>query len=172
MLDRLQACRHMLIKFICFAAIGAVQLTGMLTPSWAGSWRVETARQLEQRLQLAVASEVRRCSDPRFDLHAALAGFYRYRGFEPAWVDRYGLRPEGAMALSAVSQAEGQGLRYADYQDPWLDDLLDGMLTRPVIIGSAFRGQADPARSGGYHDGLAVRLALHRGTHCCRYVGD
>ena len=123
-------------------AIGLIiLLLGMLVDVHAGSWRVETARQLEQRLRLAVASEVRRCSDPRFDLHAALMRFYRYRGFEPAWVDRYGLRPEGAMALAAVTQAGSQGLRYADYQDPWLDALLDGMLTRPVIIGSAFDGK-------------------------------
>ncbi len=131
----------MLNKFICFAAIGALLLIGMVTQSRAVSWRVETARQLEQRLHLAVASEVRRCGDPRFDLHTALVRFYRYRGFEPAWVDRYGLRPEGAMALAAVSQAGDQGLRYADYQDPWLDDLLGGMLTRPVIIGSSFEGK-------------------------------
>ncbi|MGD8242762.1 MAG: L,D-transpeptidase family protein, partial [Desulfobacterales bacterium] len=118
-----------------------LSLTGIRAGVWAGGWGAETARQLEQRLRLAAASEVRRCGDPRFDLHAALMRFYGCRGFEPAWVDRYGLRPEGAMALAAVSQAGSQGLRYADYQDPWLEDLLDGMLTRPVIIGSSFEGK-------------------------------
>lgn len=134
-----------------------LSLTGMRADAWAGGWRAETARELEQRLQFAAASEVRRCADPRFDLHTALMRFYRYRGFEPAWVDRYGLRPEGAMALAAVSQAEGQGLRYADYQDSWMEDLLDGMLTRPVIIGAAF-------------DGKQIQLDLVVTTMVLRYV--
>ena len=148
-------------RHIGLLVIGPIMLLlGTLVDAQAESWRVETARQLEQRLQLAVASEVRRCGDPRFDLHAALVGFYRYRGFEPAWVDRYGLRPEGAMALAAVSQAEGQGLRYADYQDPWLDDLLDGMLTRPVIIGSAFEGQQI------HLDLVVTTMVLRYAWHC------
>ncbi|MBL0712578.1 MAG: L,D-transpeptidase family protein [Desulfosarcina sp.] len=125
-----------------FLAAGLVLLmTCMLSGAWADEWQIETARRLEQRLQSPGVSEVQNGCDQRFDLHTALVRFYQYRDYELAWVDRYGLLPEGVRALVVVSQAGNQGLLYADYQNPWLDDLLDGMITRPVIIGAAFNGK-------------------------------
>jgi len=116
-------------------------MTGMLAGAVADEWQMATARELEQRLQPPVVSEIHNSPDSRFDLQAALIQFYQYRGYALAWVDRYGILPEGAMALAAVKRSGRKGLFYSDYQSPLLDDLLDGVVTRPVIIGAAFNGK-------------------------------
>ena len=131
----------MVKRGISLLMAGLVLLTCLLAVAGADEWRVETARKLEQSLWPPLLSEVPGCPDPRFDFWSALTRFYEYRGYETAWVDRYGLLPEGAMALATVKQADRQGLRYSDYHDPWLDNLLDGITTRPVIIGEAFDGK-------------------------------
>ncbi len=137
----------------------------------SGEWRLETARQLEQRLQPFMVAESLACPDQGFDLQTNLIRFYRLRQFEPAWVDRYGLLPEGAMALAMLKQAGRQGLFDTDYHSPWLNDLLDGMITRPVIIGAAFDGkqvQLDLTITG-----MVLRYAYHhsRGHTEPRMIG-
>ena len=116
-------------------------LTCVLSGAWAGDWQAETARRMQRWLQPAVVTKAVGCYAPRFDLYDALNRFYAQRDYAPAWVDRFGLLPEGAMALTAVKQAGRQGLLYADYHNPLLDVLLDGMITRPVIIGKVFNGK-------------------------------
>lgn len=125
-----------------FLVMGQMLLmTCMLAGALADEWQCETAHKLAQRLQPPVVSEIQNCRDPRFDLQTALIRFYQHRAYALAWVDRYGLLPEGAMALAVVKRAGRKGLLYADYHNPLLDDLLDGMTTRPVIIGAAFNGK-------------------------------
>jgi len=141
-------------------AITVVLVLGGLASALAGGWQDETAHQLMQRLTSPLFETLPDCDDPRFDLQQAMRRFYSHRHFEPAWVDRYGVLPEGAMALAAIKQAGRQGLRYADYHDPLLDDLLDGIVTRPVIIGPAFQGrqvQLDLVVTG-----MILRYAWHR----------
>jgi L,D-transpeptidase YcbB len=131
----------MVTRGIGILVLGTVLLAGLLTGALAGDWQIETARELEQRLQSPWGGDTQNCLDQRFDLFPAMTRFYSYRNYEPAWVDQFGLLPEGAMALATVKQAGIQGLRYADYHNPWLDDLLDGVTTRPVIIGPIFNGK-------------------------------
>jgi len=136
-----------------------------------GQWRLATARQLEQRLQPFMVAESLACPDQGGDLQTTLVRFYRLRQFEPAWVDRYGLLPEGAMALAMLKQAGRQGLFDTDYHSPWLNDLLGGMTTRPVILGAAFDGkqvQLDLTITG-----MVLRYAHHhsRGHTEPRMIG-
>lgn len=141
--------------------IGQVLLLAcILTGAVADEWQIATARMLEQRLQPSALSGIHNRPDPRFDLPTALIQFYRYRGYALAWVDRYGLLPEGAMALSAVKRAGRKGLFYSDYQSPLLDDLLDGMITRPVIIGAAFNGKQIQL------DLVVTEMVLRYAWHC------
>jgi murein L,D-transpeptidase YcbB/YkuD len=134
--------RGMVKRGIGFLVIGQVLLvTCMLSRVSADEWRIAAARKLEQWLQPPLVSERQSGCDQRFDFCAALARFYQVRDYELAWVDRYGLLPEAALALTVVKQSGSQGLLYSDYYDPWVDDLLDGMITRPVILGPAFDGK-------------------------------
>ncbi len=75
------------------------------------------------------------CSDQDFDPCAALIRFYQIRHYKLAWVDSNGLQPEGVMAMGAIQQAGSHGLLSSDYQRPWLDNLLDDLMTMPVISG-------------------------------------
>jgi hypothetical protein len=132
----------MVARGIGILVFGAVMLLACLfTGASAGDWQTETARQLEQQLQSPLVGDTPSCPDRHFDSYRAVVRFYATRDYEPAWVDQFGLLPEGAMALAVVKQAGNQGLRYADYRNPWLDDLLDGVTTRPVIIGPTFNGK-------------------------------
>ena len=131
----------MVARGIGILVIGAALLTCLFTGASAGDWQHETARQLEQQLQSPLAGAAPNGPDRHFERYRAVVRFYAYRDYKPAWVDQFGLLPEGAMALAALKQAGNQGLRYADYRNPWLDDLLDGVTTRPVIIGPAFNGK-------------------------------
>jgi murein L,D-transpeptidase YcbB/YkuD len=110
-------------------------------PTRAEEWPLTAAREMRQRLHARVAVGPPLCARPGMDLHRAVIRFYQVRAFRPAWVDRRGLRSEGAMTLAAVYQAADQGLRYDDYRTPWLEALLDGMITRPVIVGKDFEGR-------------------------------
>jgi len=130
----------MVARGIGILVIGAALLTCLFTGASAGDWQHETARQLEQQLPSPLVGATPNGPDRHFDRYRAVVRFYAYRDYKPAWVDQFGLLPEGAMALAAIKQAGNQGLRYADYRNPWLDDLLDGVTTRPIIIGPAFNG--------------------------------
>ncbi|MCB2170036.1 MAG: L,D-transpeptidase family protein [Deltaproteobacteria bacterium] len=151
----------MVARGIGILVFGAVMLLACLfTGASAGDWQTETARQLEQQLQSPLVGDTPSCPDRHFDSYRAVVRFYATRDYEPAWVDQFGLLPEGAMALAVVKQAGNQGLRYADYRNPWLDDLLDGVTTRPVIIGPTFNGkqvQLDLAVTE-----MVLRYAWHR----------
>ncbi|MDJ0721243.1 MAG: L,D-transpeptidase family protein [Desulfobacterales bacterium] len=107
----------------------------------AGDWLVASADELRHRLHTIIAEDQVHCEDPGIAIDAAMVRFYQVRDFKPAWVDRYGLRPEGAMVLAAIYQAADQGLRYTDYRNPWLEDILDGTVSRPVVLGTEFEGQ-------------------------------
>jgi murein L,D-transpeptidase YcbB/YkuD len=132
----------MLKRGFGFLVIGQMLLMAcVLAGALADEWQMETSRKLEQRLQFPLVSESRSCPATRFDLDTAVVRFYQHRVYALAWVDRYGLLPEGAMALAAVKRADSMGLLHADYHNPLLDDLLGGMMTRPVIIGAAFNGK-------------------------------
>jgi murein L,D-transpeptidase YcbB/YkuD len=128
-----------------YRVIGLVLLLacvfGGFTKVRAEDWPVAAAHALRQQLQARHADDAYRCGDQGMDLNEAMIRFYQVRAFRPAWVDRYGLRPEGAMALASVQQAGDQGLRDTDYRNRWLENLLGGIVTRPVIIGAAFEGQ-------------------------------
>jgi murein L,D-transpeptidase YcbB/YkuD len=121
----------------------------------AEGWATAAAHELRQRLQIARMDGAPHCTVPDIDLDAAMIRFYQVRDFRPAWVDRYGLRPQGAMALAAVYRAADRGLVASDYRIPWLEELLDGMVSRPVIVGAAFEGRQVVAD-------LAVTAALLR----------
>ena len=121
--------------------MGLLLVAGRTADIRADEWPVAAAHELRQRLQTIVTADAPRCDDPRIELDTAMVRFYQVRAFKPAWVDRFGLRPEGAMALAGAYQAADQGLRSADYRNPWLEDLLDGMVSRPVALGAAFDGQ-------------------------------
>lgn len=136
---------------------------------WA-AWYPATA--VADDFYLAAAREIKQRLEPRLmygfpyshaeDLDAcdALVRFYRARRYTLAWVDRHGLLPEAALALSVLRQAGRQGLYAADYRDPWVDDLLQGTITRPVVLGAAFEGkqvQLDLALTD-----LVLRYAYHR----------
>ena len=121
------------VGFVIFAVLGA--------GASADDWSVEAAYELRARLQTIVTGGAPRCDVPHIELDTAMVRFYQVRAFKPAWVDRFGLRPEGAMALAMVYQAADQGLHYADYRNPWLEELLDGKVSRPVALGAAFDGQ-------------------------------
>lgn len=123
------------------AVVPMLLITCLSAGVLADGWQRETALALEQQLQSPVITARQSCDDPRFDVNAGLIRFYHYRDYALAWVDRYGLLPEGAMALAAIKRSGRTGLRSADYHSPLLDDLLDGMMTRPVIIGAAFNGK-------------------------------
>jgi L,D-transpeptidase YcbB len=112
--------------------------------AWADDWPLTAAIEIEQRLQPQVMDGFAIRREQGTDLCGALARFYRYRNYAPAWVDRYGLLPEAALALAVLKQADNQGLRYADYYNPWVDDVLGGMITRPVILGDSFDGKQVP----------------------------
>ena len=144
-----------------FLIIGQVLLmAAMLAGATADEWQMATAREIEQRLQPPVVTEGRNSPDPCFDLPTAMIHFYQYRDYALAWVDRYGLLPECAMALAAVKRAGRKGLFYSDYQSPLLDDLLDGMVTRPVIIGAAFNGKQIQL------DLVVTEMVLRYAWHC------
>ena len=110
-----------------FLVMGQMLLmTCMLAGALADKWQMETSHKLAQRLQSPLVSESRSCPATRFDLDTAVVRFYQHRVYALAWVDRYGLLPEGAMALAAVKRADSMGLLHADYHNPLLDDLLGG----------------------------------------------
>jgi L,D-transpeptidase YcbB len=125
----------------------------------ADDWLVAAALEVEQRLQPQRMDGLAISRDQGTDPCGALVRFYRHRNYEPAWVDRYGLLPEAALALSVLKQADNQGLRYADYYNPWVDEVLGGMITRPVILGNSF-------------DGKQVQLDLALTDMVLRYVYD
>jgi murein L,D-transpeptidase YcbB/YkuD len=116
-------------------------LTALLGSAWGDEWQQAAANELRHWLQPPGAGERTGSADQGVDICSALVRFYRDRNYALAWVDRDGLLPEAALALAFIKQADTQGLRYADYYDPWVDDLLDGMITRPVILGAAFDGK-------------------------------
>ncbi len=118
-----------------------VIVIGLRSGAAAEEWLAASSDELRQRLHTIITDGTGKCGDPRIALDAAMVRFYQVRAFKPAWVDRYGLRPEGAMALASVYQAADQGLRYADYRNPWLENILDGTVSRPVALGAAFEGQ-------------------------------
>jgi murein L,D-transpeptidase YcbB/YkuD len=107
----------------------------------ADAWRWEAAGALRQILQPALVGQVPDSCPSEDDLCRAISRFYRHRDYRPAWVEREGLLPEGAIALTALHRAGFHGLRAVDYDDPWMDDLLDGVISRPVILGTVFDGQ-------------------------------
>ena len=123
-------------------AFGMMVITvGLQTGAAAEEWLAASTDELRQRLHTIITEDAVQCDDPRVAIDAAMVRFYQERAFKPAWVDRYGLRPEGAMALATVYQAADQGLSYADYRNPWLENLLDGTVSRPVVLGVEFEGQ-------------------------------
>ena len=134
--------RRILKPALVMLVIGLWFLAGG-TPADAqvDDWQVAAALEIEQRLQPPVMEGFTINPDQRNDFCGALTRFYHYRNYELAWVDRYGLLPEAALALSVLKQAATQGLRYTDYYNSWVDDLLGGMVTRPVILGASFDGK-------------------------------
>ena len=133
--------RIMIYRLFGLAAGLMVFVAGLPSVATAEAWPVAAANELRQRLHTIIAEDAAHCEDPGVAVDAAMVRFYQARDFQPAWVDRYGLRPEGAMALSTVYQAADQGLHYADYRNPWLENLLDGTVSRPVVLGREFEGQ-------------------------------
>ncbi|MDJ0804148.1 MAG: L,D-transpeptidase family protein [Desulfobacterales bacterium] len=123
------------------ALVLMVVMVGLPSIAAAEEWLAASADELRQRLHTIIADDTAPCDDPRIAIDAAMVRFYQVRAFKPAWVDRYGLRPEGAKALATVYQAADQGLHYADYRNSWLENLLDGTLSRPVALGAGFEGQ-------------------------------
>jgi len=132
----------MLNNKIASAIIGQLLLmVCFVAGARADAWQLAAARELQQWLQPPMVNAFQDDHDGRIDYCGDLVRFYRYRDYRLAWVDRYGLLPEAALALSVIKQAGREGLRYADYYDPWVDELLDGMITRPVVLGEAFNGK-------------------------------
>jgi len=143
--------------------LSSLLLSGALFPavSQADDWQLAAAIEIEQRLQPRLMDGFPdRPGLQGADACGALARFYRFRNYALAWVDRYGLLPEAALALSVLKQAGNQGLQDADYYDPWVDDLLDGMITRPVILGADFEGQQ--VRLDLVLTDMVLRYAYHR----------
>ena len=139
---RHEISRRILKTVLVMLVSSLLFLAGWFSPDvWADDWPLAAALEIEQRLQPPVMTAFAMSSDQGTDLCGALARFYRYRNYAPAWVDRYGLLPEAALALAVLKQADNQGLRYVDYYNPWVDDILGGMITRPVILGASFDGK-------------------------------
>jgi L,D-transpeptidase YcbB len=61
--------------------------------------------------------------DPRSNPLAALARFYRFRGYQPSWVDNKGPLPQTEILLQAIRSAPGDGLPPMDFSlgDPAFD---------------------------------------------------
>ena len=139
---RHEISRRILKPVLVMLVSGLLFSAGWFPPGVrADDWPLAAAIEVEQRLQPRVMDGVALSRDQGANLCGALARFYRYRNYAPAWVDRYGLLPEAALALAVLKQADNQGLRYADYYDSWVDDVLGGMITRPVILGASFDGK-------------------------------
>jgi L,D-transpeptidase YcbB len=68
--------------------------------------------------------------DPRSNPLAALARFYRCRGYQPSWVDDQGPLPQTKILMQAIRSAPGDGLPPMDFSlgDPALD------LSREVLF--------------------------------------
>jgi murein L,D-transpeptidase YcbB/YkuD len=58
------------------------------------------------------------CADTQNNPMESIARFYEYRNYRLAWVDRYGLLPEGEIAIQALGDAATEGLQPLDYQVP------------------------------------------------------
>ena len=132
----------------------------LIETSAADEWRAEAAQALEQALSPGMVGDGQSTCGRDFDLCRAMRRFYHHRDYEPAWVERYGLLPEGAIALTALHRAGTQGLRGKDYNAPWLGEVLDGVVSRPVLLGADFDGQQvklDLALTE-----LVLRYAYHR----------
>jgi murein L,D-transpeptidase YcbB/YkuD len=103
----------------------------------AGEWRVGAADRLREWLKPEVQVETGDCDDLQTELRNAVSRFYALRGYQTSWVDRFGLLPSGKMALETVGDAAAQGLRSMDYQSPLLENMLNNILTKPVVDGAA-----------------------------------
>lgn len=130
-----------------------------LASASADDWRAHSAMTLKQTLQPPVTGGSQGDRARGGDLCSAVKRFYRHRHYQPAWVGRDGILPEGAIALTALHRADTRGLRRRDYDDPWMRDLLDGVVSRPVILGEAFQGQQHKL------DLLVTALVLRYITH-------
>jgi L,D-transpeptidase YcbB len=69
--------------------------------------------------------------DPRSNPVAALARFYRCRGYKPSWLDANGPLPQTAILLQAIRSAPSDGLPVMDsgIGDPAADPKLDVLLS-------------------------------------------
>lgn len=121
-------------KWIYFLLIGhCLLMTTLLPAALADEWRQQTTHRLQQWLRPKMVSAIWGCSEQRFDLHAALIRFYKYRQYRLAWVDSHGLLPEGEIILATIRHAAGQGLQSLDYYNQQLDELLNSLVAHPVV---------------------------------------
>ena len=124
--------RHRYVISLCEILLVMTMCSGAL----ADEWRHQASLRLRQWLEPHVLTDFSSCNNQRLDLRAALVRFYEHRNYQLAWVDHYGLLPEGELALSVIQEAAFQGLDRSDYHSPWLDDLLSDLVTRPVVNGA------------------------------------
>ncbi len=88
-----------------------------LTPSQATSdnWVSPSDMLLQRWFSPISQDDVHPFVDPRINPLAALARFYRYRGYQTAWVDYDGPLPQAEILMQAIRNAPGDGLRAMDY---------------------------------------------------------
>lgn len=86
-------------------------------------WPHQAGALLQNWFKPLAGHEAHHAIDPRSSPLAALARFYRCRGYQPSWVDDKGPLPQAKVLLQAIRSAPSDGLPQMEYSlgDPALD---------------------------------------------------
>jgi L,D-transpeptidase YcbB len=129
--------------------------------------RLPTAGNVLQRWFVPFASDAAHHSiDPRSNPVAALARFYRCRGYKPSWVDARGPLPQTAILLQAIRSAPSDGLPVMDSRigDPAVDPKLEVLLSGANFPSS----ETNLARLDVTLTAAMLRYASHLSQGCIR----
>jgi murein L,D-transpeptidase YcbB/YkuD len=98
--------------------IFALTIFSFLISPWQAvgeSWSHPAGDLLQQWFQPLAGKEAQPSIDPRSQPLAALARFYRCRGYRPSWVDDKGPLPQTKVLLQAIRSAPDDGLPLTGY---------------------------------------------------------
>ena len=89
-------------KAICICLLGGILWGGLPTLVRGDGWSRNGAQLLYQWLSPQLTAPPAGCSETQTEMRQALIRFYEQRRYQLAWVDDYGLLPEGDVVLAVV----------------------------------------------------------------------
>ena len=100
----------------------AMLLTAIST-AHGNNHTTQVQTQIKDRLLLPNQNEATPCDVSNQKTTAMVLDFYSARNYTPAWVDEFGLTPEGSLLISTIENAADQGLPHVTYPFEIINDL-------------------------------------------------